>query len=209
MLYPGRTNFQQRGAYLTMNGAEDVSLVARTLGGDHGAFSAIVDKYNRVLFAVALRMLGDYDQACDATQATFVKVFEKLDSYDPRRKFFSWMYRILVNECLNVRRARRPQVPLDGREAADAGPLESFEAKERAERVQRALQHLSYDARQVIVLRHFADLSYAEIGDILGIEEKRVKSRLFTARQRLVELLAPEEGRHEDAAAGQRARRRA
>jgi RNA polymerase sigma-70 factor (ECF subfamily) len=193
-----------------MHADDDTLLVARTLCGDRAAFAAVVEKYNRVLFAVALRMLGNYDEACDATQAVFVKAFEKLDSFDPQRKFFSWIYRILVNECLNARRARRPLAPLGNRADQRPGPLESFEAKERAERVRYALRRLSHDARQVVVLRHFGDLSYAEIGEILGIEEKTVKSRLFAARQRLLDLLAPGEGSHEHAAAtGPRARRSA
>jgi RNA polymerase sigma-70 factor, ECF subfamily len=169
---------------------DDVLLVARTLEGDHDAFASIVDRYNRVLFGVAVRMLGDYEDARDATQNAFVKAFEHLEDFDPSRKFFSWIYRILVNECLNARRARRPEQPLDPQMPGGAGPLEAATASERHERIREALEQLPFDSRQVVVLRHFADLSYAEIGELLDIPEKTVKSRLFTARQRLATLLA-------------------
>lgn len=169
--------------------ASERELVARCLSGDLSGFEPIVERYNRVLFGVALRLLGNYQDACDATQDAFIKAFEHLESYDPERKLFSWLYRILVNECLNTRRARRPSEPLDERLAGAASPLDAALDGERRERIQAALGELPFDSRQVVVLRHFADLSYGEIAETLGIPEKTVKSRLFTARQRLAELL--------------------
>lgn len=170
---------------------DERELVARCLGGDTSGFAPIVERYNRVLFSVALRMLADYEDARDATQNAFVKAFEHLDTYDPARKLFSWLYRILVNECLNLQRARHPGEPLDDETQSPLDdPLEAVAANETRDRVQLALQALPFDSRQVVVLRHFADLSYAEIGETLGIPEKTVKSRLFTARQRLAQLLA-------------------
>jgi RNA polymerase sigma-70 factor (ECF subfamily) len=176
---------------------DEVVWVARCLRGDPSAFEAIVNRYQRVMFALALRMVGDYEDARDATQNAFIRAYERLDTYDPERRFFSWMYRIVVNECLNFRRARRPTEPLDEgiEEPADAGPLRLAENGEQSARIDAALVKLPEDQRMVIVLRHFADLSYAEIGDILGVPEKTVKSRLFEARQRLGELLrVPSEG---------------
>lgn len=170
--------------------ASERELVARCLRGDLSGFEPIVERYNRVLFGVALRLLGNYQDACDATQDAFIKAFEHLESYDPERKLFSWLYRILVNECLNARRARHASEPLDERLADPASPLEVAVNGERRERIQAALDELPFDSKQVVVLRHFAELSYSEIAQTLGIPEKTVKSRLFTARHRLAELLA-------------------
>lgn len=169
--------------------ASERELVARCLRGDLSGFEPIVERYNRVLFGVALRLLGNYQEACDATQDAFIKAFEHLDSFDPERKLFSWLYRILVNECLNVRRARRQSEPLNDRIPDLHAPDEAAASSERRERIQAALDELPFDSRQVVVLRHFAELSYGEIAETLGIPEKTVKSRLFTARQRLAELL--------------------
>jgi len=180
-----------------MPGADDDNVwVARCLHGDASAFEPIVRRYERVLFSVAHRMLGNYEDALDATQNAFVRAYAGLDGYDPSRRFFSWIYRIVVNECLNVRRAQKPVEPLSEQleaEAAD-GPLETVEAMERSASIEAALVRLSEDHRLVVVLRHFADLSYSEMSEALGVPEKTVKSRLFEARQRLGELLRLQPG---------------
>jgi len=171
---------------------QDVSCVARCLAGDPAAFEPLVGRYEAVLFRVALRLTGEYEDARDATQNAFVKAFEQLHRYDRNRKFFSWIYRIAVNECLNLRRSRRPQEALtDGFEGADThgGPFEAFAQAETRGRIDRAMAHLSFEYREVIALRHFADLSYEEMADAIGVPEKTVKSRLFSARQKLAGLL--------------------
>lgn len=144
-----------------------------------------------MLFSVAYRMLGNQEDARDATQSAFIRAYEGLGSYDPKRRFFSWIYRIVVNECLNLRRARRQGEPLDERIQAQGsrGPLETVQDLERSASIDAALLRLSEDHRLVIVLRHFADLSYDEMSEALGVPEKTVKSRLFEARQRLAGLL--------------------
>ena len=178
---------------------EDVVCVARCLRGDSSAFEALVRRYQRVLFSVAHRMLGNYEDALDATQNAFVRAYEGLDTYDPNRRFFSWIYRIAVNECLNARRARRPGEPLPGQmEAAAADPLETVQAIERSELIDAALVSLSEEHRLVVVLRYFAELSYTEISEAIGVPEKTVKSRLFEARQRLGALLRLQPGVHDD-----------
>lgn len=175
---------------------DDNVWVARCLSGDASAFEPIVRRYQRVLFSVAHRMLGNYEDALDATQNAFVRAYEGLDQYDPSRRFFSWIYRIVVNECLNARRGQRPSEPLSDQIEADSadGPLENVEAMERSASIEAALVRLSEDHRLVVVLRHFADLSYSEMSEALGVPEKTVKSRLFEARHRLGELLRLEPG---------------
>lgn len=166
--------------------------MARCLAGDPAAFEPLVSRYEAVLFRVALRLTGEYEDARDATQNAFVKAFEQLHRYDKNRKFFSWIYRIAVNECLNLRRSRRPQETLtEGFEGADThdSPFEAFAQAEARGRIDRAMAHLSFEYREVIALRHFADLSYEEMADAIGVPEKTVKSRLFAARQKLAGLL--------------------
>lgn len=175
---------------------DDGAWVARCLRGDSGAFEPIVRRYERVVFSVAYRMLGNYEDALDATQNVFIRAYDGLGGYDPTRRFFSWIYRIVVNECLNLRRARKPGEPLNERiEAAGSeGPLEAVTRHEQSASIDAALGKLSEDHRLVIVLRHFAEFSYDEMSDALGVPEKTVKSRLFEARQRLAALLRLEAG---------------
>ncbi len=173
-----------------LNEPDDPVIVDRCLSGDTDAFELLVDRYHRVLFSVALRMLGDRDEAADATQTAFVKAYERLTGYRPEYRFFSWMYRILANECLNRLRARRQQEPLNSEVPDPGGPVDAFEVAERRRQVQAAILALTPEYREVIVLRHFGDLSYDEIAETLGIAAGTVKSRLYSARQQLSDRLA-------------------
>jgi RNA polymerase sigma-70 factor (ECF subfamily) len=173
-----------------MQDPDDAALVNRSATGDESAFEVLVTRYERVLFRVALRLLGDYDDARDATQAAFIKAYQKLESFDPRFRFFSWIYRILLNECLNARRDRHPHEAVAPDRAAAGSPLDSLEVADRRRVIQRALLALPTEYRQVIVLRHFGELNYDDIAETLSVPVSTVKSRLYTARQRLLDMLA-------------------
>ena len=143
-----------------------------------------MDRYQRRLFNVALRMLGNVQDAEDVTQTVFGKAFDALASYDPQYRFLSWIYRMTVNESLNAIKSRRPTVTLE-EHLGIAAPGFSPDARETEEQVGKALRDLKPDDRAVVVLRHFASFSYDEIAAVLEVPSRTVKSRLFTARQRL------------------------
>jgi RNA polymerase sigma-70 factor (ECF subfamily) len=166
----------------------DRALVRRYLNGERAAGDELVDRYHRSVFNVALRMLGNVQDAEDVTQTVFGNAFVSLDSYDSTYRFFSWIYRMTVNESLNTLKRRRNVVSLDGSFDLPAGS-EPDGAAEAEEKVGRALLELKPDDRAVVVLRHFVSLSYDEISDVLGVPVKTVKSRLFTARERLRQVL--------------------
>ncbi len=168
----------------------------RPVKGDREAFGAIVDQYQRAIFNVAYRMVNDYEDAMDITQSAFMKAYENLDSYDPSHKFFSWLYRIAINESLNhvskrKRQTRLAYEPADSSEYGGHGrsPDDPVEQSETDAMLQNALVRLTFDYRLVVILRHFLSLSYREIGEIIDVPEKTVKSRLFTGRQLLKEIL--------------------
>jgi RNA polymerase sigma-70 factor, ECF subfamily len=181
-------NFSAAAVYVDQN-EHDKLLVSRCLAGDETAFEGLVERYQRVLFTVAVRMVGDREEAADATQNAFVKAYRKLDTFDPAGKFFSWIYRILFNECLNIRRNRRGNERFTPEPAPVASPADLLDAAERRARVQAAILALPPLYREVIVLRFFGELSYEEIADSIGTPVKTVKSRLHTARERLASLL--------------------
>jgi RNA polymerase sigma-70 factor (ECF subfamily) len=178
--------------YLQVGTEDEDGLIGRCLEGDSAAFEPLVERYHAPLFRVAARLLGNREEARDATQTAFLKAYQALATCDRQRKFFSWIYRILVNECLNVLRARRPTQDLDGSLAAPAERADAVESAETRRRVRRALLQLTPEQRDVIVLRHFAEMRYEQIAAALRIPDKTVKSRLFSARQRLCELLVNE-----------------
>jgi len=165
--------------------ADDHALGARCRQGDPSAFEGIVRRYQRVLVTVAQRMLDDVDAANDATQNAFIKAYQSIGTYDSRRRFFSWLYRILVNECLDARRDVAQHEPLGAELAAAGTPADDFESAQRRRAVHAAIQRLPTEYRDVILLRHFTELSYEEIGETLGVSATMVKSRLHIARGRL------------------------
>ena len=169
-----------------MTESDDARLVGETLEGNLGAFECLVDRYQQALYNVAFRITGDAADAEDVAQSAFLKAYEKLRSYDPKFKFFSWLYRIAVNEALNTEKKRRHHDALDESTVADR-PMD--EQVDRDGIVQRCLDRLTPDHRTVVILRHFEDLSYEEIGETLGLPVKTVKSRLFSARVKLRDLL--------------------
>ncbi len=169
----------------------DGELVRRCLGGDQEAYRPLVERYQKVLYNVAYRMVHDQEDARDLAQGAFVKAYEKLSTHDPANRFFSWVYRILINDTLNFLQRRRPFRPLDLADNAvsPGGPHQDLAARELSRRVRAGLMALPVDSREGVVLRYFADLAYAEMSAAMAIPEKTVKSRLYTARQRLAEIL--------------------
>lgn len=179
---------------------EDRALVRQCLedqGNTARAAATLVDRYQQRLFNVALRMLGNVQDAEDVTQTVFSNAFRNLRTYDPKFKFFSWMYRMAVNESLNQLKRRKQTVTLGDDSDLMASGASADGAAEAEDRVGKALQSLKPDDRAVVVLKHFMSFSYEEIGQVLEIPVQTVKSRLFTARERL--RVALDEGVRSDA----------
>jgi RNA polymerase sigma-70 factor (ECF subfamily) len=175
--------------YIPVSTEDEDGLIGRCLAGETAAFEPLVERYHRPLFGAAVRLLGSREDARDVTQTVFLKAYQALATCDRQRRFFSWIYRILLNECLNALRARRPIEALPDGLAAPAVRRDPVDEAETRQQVRRALLQLTETQRDVIVLRHFAELSYDQIALALGVPEKTVKSRLFSARQRLCEIL--------------------
>jgi RNA polymerase sigma-70 factor (ECF subfamily) len=164
--------------------------VERCLHGDVEAFGTLIERYQRPVFNTVLHMLGNADDAQEVCQQAFMKAFEHLASFDRQRKFFSWIYRVAINESINHLKARKPHDELDEHlQHPRANPAERFEELEVWVDLHEAIMNLDPNYRAVIILRHFVHLTYDEVADILKIPEKTVKSRLFTARQQLREAL--------------------
>lgn len=171
----------------------DQVLVEGCRNGDRAAFAALVVRYQQPIYNAAYRVLGNAEDAADIAQAVFLKVAEKLEEYDPRFKFFSWLYRIAINESLNLLRRNGREEPLDEEMdipgADSANPEWQLGEAQVSRRVQGALMRMRAEDRVMIALRHFSECSYREIAAILELDERTVKSRLYEARSRLRGLL--------------------
>ena len=173
-----------------MHKDRDAALVNDCKRGDRRAMSELVSQYQRPVYNAAYRILGNMDDAADTTQVVFLKVFEHLADYDPKFKFFSWIYRITINEALNQVKKRHNQEPLADSQASPwPGPDEEFDSSRLCDRVQGALMQLSEDYRTVVVLKHISGCSYQQISEILQLPLKTVRSRLYSARQLLKKIL--------------------
>jgi RNA polymerase sigma-70 factor (ECF subfamily) len=173
-----------------MSEDSDGLLVQRCCGGDKRAFTTLLTRYEKPVFNAALRMLKNPEDARDVTQTVFMKVYEHLSEYDPSHKFYSWIYRIALNESINVLSRRKPQEPVaDDAPDGQRGPEDLVDNEQLSRNMQAALMSIKAEYRSVIVLKHFLDLSYEDIAETLQLPEKTVKSRLFTARQLLKDAL--------------------
>jgi len=174
-------------------------ILQRCVAGDMGAYESLVATYRDRAYYYALSMLHNHHDALDSCQEAFAKAFRALDSFDCNRRFLPWFMRILHNHCASVisRRRRRfevseTEVPVDVFRATpdpSPGQGDTIEREGRSAAVHAALALLPGEHRQVLVLRHFDELTYAEIAETLGIPQGTVMSRLYNARKKLAALM--------------------
>ena len=164
----------------------DAALVLDARAGNRRAFEQLLLRYERPVFNAAYRILHHREDASDVTQTTFLRAYEHLDRYDPGQRFFSWIYRIAINEAMDAA-ARRPRtdVAVDDLVSDAVGPQEVAVNGEADAGLQDALMALNPDQRTLIVLKHLQGCSYEEIAVVVDCPTKTVKSRLFSAREAL------------------------
>lgn len=185
-----------------MTEVSEKKIIEKVLGGDANAFEELVLKYEKTVYNLALRMVGDRDDAFDMTQEAFIKAYGSLSSFRGDSKFSVWIYRITTNVCLDFLRSksRKQQVSLtvsdDDDEYAQldipdpsSAPEQQLMQKISMQSVEEGLKTLPDKQRQILVMRELGGMSYAEIGKALSLEEGTVKSRIFRARKRLCTFL--------------------
>lgn len=181
-----------------MTREEELRLLQKAQAGDMDAFEAIVYSNEKAVYNLALRQLGNREDAEDATQEVFVKAYTALKSFRGESKVSVWLYRITSNVCVDMLRRRRDTVSLsmeteEGAELdlPDEGldPAVLVERSDLQVQLARALQSLSDDYREILLLRGLSGLSYEEIAATLSLDIGTVKSRIFRARKKLAEIL--------------------
>ncbi len=191
---------------------DDPELVKRCLTGDNSAWEALVISHTRKLYNLCYRFTGWKVEAEDLTQEIFIKVFQTLRTYNAAQgTFTTWLNRVARNHLVDhYRRTKKDRLTssLDEelRQVEEPGPGAEpgarVEARERKELLQRALERLSPDLREAVVLRDLQDLDYLEIAQILGVPEGTVKSRINRGRLELGRVLKRMEGMRGPARAG-------
>jgi RNA polymerase sigma-70 factor (ECF subfamily) len=192
---------------------DDEALVRLAVAGDQSAFTELVRRHERRVFAVAVRMLGREEDALDATQDAFLTVYRKLEQFRGESAFSTWLHRIAVNACYDLlrKRARQPMLHLatdDDREFEPGPPVDDHAGAVAGELdAERALAQVSPDFRAVLVLADVQDLSYEEVADILGVPIGTVRSRLHRGRIALGKAMGLSPGERAPAASREPAAR--
>jgi len=187
---------------------EDQELIIAHKAGDESAFPVLVRRYENRVFNHCVRMVNDREESADLTQEVFLKVFRNIQNYEHTYSFYTWLYRITVNCCIDfIRKKKRhaPKVSLSYHSYDEAGsgkeqdvpdvtftPERFMDDQETTRVLHEAIGKLSEKMRAIILLKEIEGFSYEEIADILGCSRGTVKSRLFRARERLKEILVTE-----------------
>lgn len=181
--------------------AEDAKLVADVLAGRQDRFSGLVERYQGRLVNYLFRMLRNYEEANDLAQDVFIKIYQALDRYDPKYKFSTWLFRVAQNAAIDKIRKRRLQLvsmdrPTDDDDdrgwefpSDDPDPYADLRNTERGVAIQEAIEGLPWEYRELIVLRHFGEMTYDEIAQLKEMPLGTVKNKLFRARQLLKKSL--------------------
>jgi RNA polymerase sigma-70 factor, ECF subfamily len=186
------------------NEQEPLSLTALQ-AGDRAEFARLVDLYSNQIYRLAIKILGDPNDAEDVLQETFIKAFRSLPDFEGRSSISTWLYRIAANEALMLVRKRKPEVNLVSSDAGDDDdeispptqivdwcclPENELLSSEAKVFLDRAVEQLSPNLRIVFILRDIQGLSIRETADVLKISEMAVKTRLLRARLQLREALS-------------------
>ncbi len=181
---------------------EEAVLIEAAKTGDQEAFRQIVERYQGAVYNLAYRMLGTPEEAEDAAQEIFVRIYRQLGRYDMERKFSTWTLAIATNYCIDQLRRRRMQfVPLQNiipwARARESGPEGEALSSESRDEMQRLLKRLPEKYRAPLVLRYWEELSCAEIAEILGVPEGTIKTQIHRARKQLGKMLEGAEERQD------------
>jgi RNA polymerase sigma-70 factor (ECF subfamily) len=183
---------------MTMMEIDDNILVQECREGNLRKFQVLVERYKKPMYFFALGMVGNPDDAFDLSQEAFIKAYRSLKRFDSRFPFKSWLFAILSNLCKNALRSAgirqkylAPEEALITAKASDdVNPEKVLADKRIKEAIWKALATLDNDAREIIILKHFQDMSYKEIAEVLDIPLGSVMSRLHYARLKLKNALA-------------------
>ena len=173
---------------------DEDQLLARAGTGDPEAFSRLVELYEKPVYNLCYRMLGDRHQAEDAAQEAFMRAFKAISRYDPNRKFITWLLSIASNYCIDQHRKRRLELvdmdavaPID-LAAQGPGVEAQIAQQEEDDYIQGLLGTLAKKDRAAVVLHYWYGYSYQEIAEQLSLTESAVKSRMHRARQSLAAI---------------------
>lgn len=181
---------------MTEEKCDDAKLMVQIRKGDQTAMKELVERYKVKAYHLALGMVGNKDEAFDISQEAFIRVHKSAGKFKPNHRFFPWFYSIISNLCKDCLKRRQKwdarQVDIDDNDfllVTETNPEKIIIKKEQARNLRKAIMQLDFSSREIIMLKHFRDLSYDKIAEMLKIPKGTVMSRLYYARRKLAEIL--------------------
>lgn len=179
-----------------MDQDQEQEIIGRMLGGDRSAFTDLVEKYQSPIFNLAYRMTGSYEDADDLTQEIFIRAYQKLQQFDPNKKFFTWLYTIGVNHIRNHLKknfrdvlhlkAANSSLEQQQRNGEEEGDVLS---DERMIRLEQVIRKLPVDLREAIILKFMQDLTFEEVADVMGDSVSAVKMRIYRGLEKIKQMM--------------------
>jgi RNA polymerase sigma-70 factor, ECF subfamily len=168
---------------------DDNELVYEVIHGSISSFEMLIERYQQIIFKIIFRMVGDFETARDLTQDVFVKAFEKMGEFNFKYRFFSWIYRMAINEAINYNKKRPRNISLSGIDPNWAENSDTTDYELRNKLLSDGLLNLPEDYRVLLLLKYYGGLSYEAITETTHVPVKKVRSRLFIAREQLRKVL--------------------
>ncbi|MEI6576993.1 MAG: RNA polymerase sigma factor [Bacteroidota bacterium] len=169
---------------------EDNDIVYDVIHGKVSSFEILIDRYQKAIFNLVFRMVGNVENAKDITQDIFIRSYEKLDTFNFKYKYFSWLYRIAINETINWLKRNPVMDRIRGEWQMVTSDTATEDIEQKSKKLELGLMELSENYRSLLILKYYSGLSYEEIAAIKNITVKKVRSRLFIAREELRKILA-------------------
>jgi RNA polymerase sigma factor (sigma-70 family) len=179
-----------------MDKLNDQHFINLVIGGDTHSFAVLVDRYKNMVFTLCLKMLQSHEEAEEAAQDTFLKVYKSLEKFKSESKFSTWLYKVTYNTCLDSLKSKKRnllQTSVDDFEEKDVisftNVLDAIESRERKQMIQKCLDQLPAEDRFLLTLYYFQENSLKEISKIMGINENNLKIRLYRSRIKIAGIL--------------------
>ncbi len=172
---------------------DDSYYIEKVLAGQANYFSYIVDKYQDIVFSIALKVLRNREEAEEMAQESFIKAYKSLGSFKGKAKFSTWLYRITYNTCISETRKRKNHFTstddIQIKDEAEEMNLDGIPEENRAKYIQAALKKLPEDEYTLVLLYYFEEQSVDDICKVTGLSESNAKVKLYRARKKLYTIL--------------------